>query len=159
MRAALLIVPLALVGCGGAVEPPVESGPSDEACEHAQEGPAVASTASVTPFDGADITEPHARHDVALVDVVGGKGGFAQYDSAGGAHTFFLTKDIPVSFRDPGGNELAIDETKDETTCAEVVVAHHITLDVGKVFLGFGPTDEDTVSLVIEGENVAEEEE
>lgn len=149
--ASFCLVPLALAGLllPGCAEP--EPTPSDEACEHAQSGPAAAATAgSVADSTAGDVTGEHTRHDVTLVAIDGGNGGFVQLDSEGGEHVIFLTADVPLALLDGNAAAIAIAESVAESTCDEVVIAHHAVLPVGKVFLSFGPTAAESVSLVVE---------
>lgn len=149
IRLASLIVLVAssLAGCSEEGEPT----PSDEACEHAQGGPSSAVTAGSAPDSSAgDVTEEHTRHDVTLVAVDGGNGGFVQFNSEGGEHIFFLTRDIPIAFQDAAAALVPIEQSSAEETCDEVVVAHRIDLPVGRIILEFGPTAETSVSVLIE---------
>jgi hypothetical protein len=76
-----VVVPV-LFALGGAVacSPPGEGegegegeeDPFAEACEHMAEGPANAVTASLDVASLPDVSAPHTRHDVTLVDVDGG---------------------------------------------------------------------------------------
>lgn len=147
---AAVLVALAVVGvAAGCAEE--ELTPSDEACEHAQKGPASAATAStVADSTAGDVSAEHTRHDIAFVAVDGGNGGFVQLDAEGGELGFFLTADVPLALFDGNAAPVAIEERLEETTCPEVIVSHHVELPVGKVFLSFGPTTENGVSLLVE---------
>jgi hypothetical protein len=146
------------LACDGYVE---EGTPEAEACEHAVDGPANAVTASSSDDDGApDVSAEHTRHDVTLVALPGdeGNGGFVRLESEGGEHIVFLTVDVPLAFAQADGTAIEDELVRDETTCAEVVTSHHVELPVGIVSIGFGPTPETSVSIVIEPTGAHEDE-
>jgi hypothetical protein len=138
----------ALVAASGCTDP--RNVASEEACEHAQEGPFNAVTAStVADASAPNISEEHTSHDVTLVAVTDGNGGFVQLDSEGGPHIFFLTKVVPLSLADGNGGAIAGTSVA-ESTCPEVVTAVEAELPVGKIFVELGPTTEESVSVVVE---------
>jgi hypothetical protein len=152
--ALLLLAPLACDGPEGEEESPVA-----EACEHTEVGPNNAAAASaVGDTSAGDISAAHTSHDVTLVAVAGGNGGFVRFDSVGGPTLIFVTVDLPVVATDANGAAIAL-TAADESECTQVVKSFSGDLPVGVVFLELGPTDATEVSIVIEAENGPEEEE
>ena len=145
----LLSLSLVLAGCGQAAAPESDI----EACEHLQEGPAVAVTANAT-ADGAapSVSEPHKRYDVALVDVTGGRGGTVSFASADeGHHVLYLSADVPVEVRDGSGAVVDFEATATSiSSCTEVKSKRELDLGVGTYRITFGPTATPSVSLVME---------
>lgn len=142
------------VGCADGGDGDDDAGEEEDitevACEHMIEGPASAHDATTSaPFP--DVTAEHTRHDVALVDVAGGKGGSVAYEAASETdYAVFLSVDIPIAFYDSSGAELAVEESAAVDACDEVAVQKTVELPVGTVELRLGPTTETSVSLVIE---------
>jgi hypothetical protein len=149
MRSLALVAVVALAACPPAEEE--EENLSAEACEHSVEGPFVGVTATADTAGAPDVTADHTRHDVTLIAVDGGNGGFVKYEAAAAAvYRVFLTKDVPLAAQDSAGNPLTFVEPVDETLCPEVVQSHHIQLGVGTAFIEIGPTTESEVGFVIE---------
>lgn len=158
MKRSSLVLSLSLLfaGCGQPAAPEADV----EACEHLQEGPAVAVTAAAT-ADGAapTVSEPHKRYDVALVDVAGGKGGTVTFAAAEeGHHALYLSADVPVEVRDGSGAVVAFEKSATSvSSCTEVKSKRELELGVGTYRVTFGPTAVPSVSLVVE--HVGEEHE
>lgn len=127
--------------------------PEAEACEHLQEGPAVAITAQAAAdgtLERAD--EPHKRIDITLTDVDAQKGGYVAYEAAdAGEYLFFLNASLTFKVMDAEGVEVPLENTvAGSDLCSDIVVTHTIDLGVGTYTLMFGPTDLTSVSLVAE---------
>lgn len=147
---------------GAACAPGPESehgGPEAEACEHLQEGPSSSHTAG-TDFDGApDISEPHLRHDVSLIEIVDGNGGSVAYAAGEAGELYvFLSADIPLAVYDSSGSPIAIAASEQGSElCDEVAARHLVGVEVGTYELRFGPTEATEVSVVIEPASEAAE--
>ncbi|MCB9538303.1 MAG: hypothetical protein H6704_18795 [Myxococcales bacterium] len=133
---------------------------ADEACEHTTEGPYRDVTATVDAADGPVASFEHTGVRIALVDVMGGKGGFVTFESAEAADfTFFLSANVPLTLQDATGAPVAIEDTADVDACAEVAVQYTAELEVGTYRLSFGPTEATTVTLVAEAAGEAHDHE
>ena len=128
-----------------------EESADTEACEHLQEGPASAVTATAS-GTGPTVSNDHRRYDIALVDVTGGKGGSVSFAAAEGTdYILFTSADVPVTVKNSSGATVAPEESvKTSATCTAVKGRHTIPMSVGTYTLTFGPTTETSVSLVIE---------
>jgi FAD/FMN-containing dehydrogenase len=148
LSSALLASLLALSACA----PAVEEGPDVEGCEHLQEGPATAVTASASATSAPAVSNDHKRYDVALGDVAGGRGGSVSFAvSEAGDYVLFLGRDVPVRVSAPGGATVEAEERLTSSpVCTEVKVRATYALGVGTHTLTFGPTSEASVSLVLE---------
>jgi hypothetical protein len=147
-----------LAACGD--EEPVED-VDVEGCEHLQEGPEVAVTAT----DGLDestpaVSDEHMRYDITLVPVVGGNGGFVTFAAAEATdHVFFLDADVALGLDDGTGAGVTIEESASSSPeCDEIRGRHVAELRVGTVYVELGPTTETEVSLVIEAMHDHDEE-
>ena len=125
------------------------AGPDEDACEHMQAGPANAVTAAATGASAPNVSAAHTRHDIALVDVAGGKGGNVSY-TADEDNEFVFALNKVLSFALRFGDSVISPESSKSTgfPCAEVKVTHTYDLEPGTYTLGFGPTSETSVSLV-----------
>lgn len=122
-----------------------------EGCEHLQEGPATAVTATTTgtpPAVGSD----HRRYDITLVDGTGGKTGSVSFAAAEATdYVIFTGADVAVTVRDSSGAQVAIEEsTKSSAECTDIKGRHVVPMTVGTHTLTFGPTTAASVSIVIE---------
>lgn len=158
MRASFVIPVflLAVTACGdeatdGGQTPDLDAA-DGEGCEHLQEGPGVAITATATASGAPSVDEDHRRYDTALVDVTGGKGGVVDFGaSAAGLHVIFLSADVPLFINDATGAPVAIeDSATSSTACADIKGKHVVDLGVGTYHLILGPTTETEVSIVVE---------
>lgn len=144
LSAALVVLASA---CGGPA--PIKDA---EACEHLNEGPNEAVTATATASGAPSINTEHTRFDVTFVDVTGGKGGSVSYAAAHEAHhVIFLNEDVPVKVTSSAGADVAI-TSSEPSDCSAVKARHEVPLAVGTYTLTFGPTDKASVRLVIEAE-------
>jgi len=127
-----------------------EHDPAEEACEHMEEGPSAAHTATlVAPYP--DVSAEHTRHDVTLVDDGGQNGGAVVVEiEEAGDYIVFLDKDMPVAFLDASGNALTIEHDEPVDLCDAVARQKHVEFAVGSVEIRFGPTTETNVRLVVE---------
>lgn len=147
-------------GCDG--ETTHEHGtPLDEACEHMAEGPFanVQATADRAAAPAADMS--HTSMTILLPQSGAMREGYVRFPSAEVAEMmFFLGADVPFTLSDASEAAVAI-EASDRaiTACSEVAVSHTADLEVGTYWLHFGPTTQESVSLVFEeagGEHVHE---
>lgn len=126
----------------------------DEGCEHIQEGPAKAVTASADTAQAPDATAEHTRIDLSLVDVEGGKGGAVQLvpDEAGDFY-LFLSDDVSVTLTKAADGSVVTPELSEGAVeaCAAEIPKHYVyDLEVGTYLLTVGPTTLDKVSFVFE---------
>jgi len=123
-----------------------------EGCEHLQEGPASAVTATAATTGAPAVKSDHRRYDVALVDMTGGKGGSVTFAAAEESdYVLFTSADVPVAVKDANGRAIAIEASvKNSAECAEIKGRHTIPLKVGTHTITFGPTTQSSVSIVIE---------
>lgn len=135
-----------LAGCGPAV-----SAFETDGCEHLKEGPARPVTATATATNAPDVSEKHARFDITLVDVTGGKGGTVIYNvSAEKDFGFILGADVPFKVSTSAGTAVTFEETaKSSTACTELKAKYVADLKAGRHTLEFGPTTQASVSLVV----------
>jgi len=143
--AVLLSVAL-LVGCG-------ENPPDTDACEHLQEGPASAITASANETGAPLVNNDHRRYDLSLIDGAGGKGGSVSFAvTEANDYTLFLTEIVPVNLKDANGQRIEVVASGTNSfECSEVERRHMFALPVGTYTLTFGPTMVGSLSLVIVG--------
>jgi hypothetical protein len=147
MRSLPLTLCLLVAACPGEQE----EDPSSEACEHATAGPFAPATAGSDTASAPNISAEHTAHQITLIEIDGGKGGFVRYDVAeAGVHRVFLSSDVPVSAQDAAGNALELVEPIDETACARIVKSHHVQLGIGSAFFSLGPTSESAVTMIVE---------
>ncbi|HEX8699857.1 MAG TPA: hypothetical protein VF815_13525 [Myxococcaceae bacterium] len=141
---AVLLAASLLGGCG-------EETLDTDACEHLQEGPASAITASATTAGAPAVSNDHRRYDITLIDGTDGKGGSVSFAVAEATdYTLFLTGEVPVNLRDANGQRIEVTVSgTGSSECSEVKRRHTFALDVGTYNLTFGPTTESSVSLVI----------
>lgn len=139
-----------LTACGAPKEE--EHSIDEEACEHFEQGPSSAVTATAATSGAPSVSEGHQRYDVTLVDVTGGKGGSVTYASAEEAdHVLFLSEDVAVKVKDSAGVDVAIESSATSSAdCAAVKGRHVVPLKVGTHTLTFGPTDKTSLKLVVE---------
>jgi hypothetical protein len=148
---------LALAGCGGGEDDehaPEKVSANAEGCEHLAEGPSAPITASATAAATAPaITNDHKRYDIALADDGSGqKIGFVTFAPREAVDfVFFLGADVPLTIEDGAGGEVTV-ESKETSVpeCTDVKARHQVALDVGTYALRFGPTAEESVSVVVE---------
>jgi hypothetical protein len=151
MRTLALVSFVLAAACGDdSTEPSLE----EEACEHLQEGPAVARTATAAAAGAPAVSNDHMRYDVALVDVTGGKGGFITFAAAeAGDYVFFFSADVPLAVTTSAGQPVTIagGETGSDL-CTELARSYDVPLTVGTFNLQLGPTSATSVSIVVEEE-------
>jgi hypothetical protein len=133
-----------LVGCG-------DAGIDADACEHLQEGPASAITASANTTGAPAVSNDHRRYDISLIDEAGGKGGSVSFAvAAANNYTLFLNGAVPVNLRDANGQRIEVLASgADSAACSELKRLHIFSLAVGTYSISFGPTQSSSVSLVI----------
>lgn len=135
-------------GCGDEEEENIDV----EGCEHLQQGPATAVTATATATGAPAVKDDHNRYDITLVDVTGGKGGSVTFAAAAeGDYVLFTSADVQVAVKDANGQVVGIEaSTKSSSECTEIKGRHTIPMKVGTHTLTFGPTPLTAVSVVIE---------
>jgi hypothetical protein len=140
-----LLAVLALAGCDEHGE-----GPDEEACEHLQQGPSTAITASID--SPPPVNEPHHRYDVTLPAANGQFEGAVQYAVARAADYYvYFTRDLALQVADVGGNAVTISEkVASVPECTDVRARYRVPMQVGTYTFRLGPTPEDRVSLTIE---------
>ena len=143
---ALLLSVALLVGCG---EETIDS----DACEHLQEGPASAITASATATGAPSVSDDHRRYDIAFVDGTDGKGGSVSFAVAeANDYTLFLNGVVSVVLRDANGQLVGVTASgTGSSECFDIQRRHLFPLEVGTYSITFGPTTASSVSLVIVG--------
>ncbi len=147
LLATCLLSTALLVGCSGE-----EESADTEGCEHLQNGPGAAVTATPTASGAPAVRNDHKRYDVALVDVSGQKGGSVTFAASEAAdYVFFLGADVPFSVANASGQAVAIEESaKSSSECTDIKGRHVVPLSVGTYTLSFGPSSLASVSLVVE---------
>lgn len=151
----VVVLALALTACSDDDTTPEEmheehEGTLDEeACEHHEEGP-FADVAASLDADAAPVASiEHTSVRIALAEgFEGGHGGYVTVEADEDADFgFFLTADVPVQIVDGEFEE----SSGASETCPDLVAASHIAeLSVGTHVLAIGPTDVESVSLVLE---------
>jgi hypothetical protein len=123
-----------------------------EGCEHLQEGPEVAVTATATAAGAPSVDDDHMRYDITLVAISGGQGGVVKFAAAAaGTHVIFLGADVPLFITDAAGAPVAITESSSSSeACADIKGKHVVDLEVGTYNLTLGPTASTSVSMVVE---------
>ena len=151
-----LLLSAALAGCGPSTPEPSADA---EACEHLQEGPNVAVTATAAATGAPSVGTEHTRFDVTLIDVTGGKGGSVSFASEHEAdHVVFLSEEVVLKVKDGAGAEVALESSAASSAdCALVKGRHVVDLGVGTYTFSFGPTTKTSVQLVIEVDEAAHE--
>ncbi len=149
LAALLMSTALLATACGDDEEG--EENVDVEGCEHLQEGPSTALTATTTGTPPA-VRNDHRRYDITLVDGTGGKTGSVSFAATEATdYVIYTGADVPLTVRDSSGAEVAIEEsTKSSAQCAEIKGRHVVPLTVGTHTLTFGPTSAASVSIVIE---------
>lgn len=148
LLATCLLSTALLVGCSGDEEESADV----EGCEHLQNGPATAITATPGAAGAPEVSNDHKRYDVTLVDVSGQKGGSIAFAASEAAdYVFFLNTDVPFAVASAGGQAVAIEESaKSSTECTDIKGRYIVPLEVGTYTLSFGPTSATSVSVVVE---------
>jgi hypothetical protein len=122
-----------------------------EGCEHLQQGPAVPTVS------GGAIGDDHQRYDLTLNPSADPAGVVTFASSREDNYFIFLSKNVPMKLRSSGGSEIAsIGFADGSPECAEIAARWEFHMGVGTHDLVFGPTSENSVSIVIEGENAPE---
>ena len=136
----------------GGVDTPEAMTPAEGACLHAANGPATAVTAvAFGEASPPDVSSGHTRYDITLVPGDGGMGADAAYAADEATDfVFFLGRDVPHAFLDAGGEPVVPEHTEPVDACTELAVHSLVELGIGTIRLRIGPTEADTVSLVVE---------
>jgi hypothetical protein len=140
---AVLLSVAFLAGCGETID--------SDACEHLQEGPAFAITASANETGAPAVSNDHRRYDISLIDRTDGKGGSVSFTvTEANKYTLFLNGEVPVNLRDANGQRIeVIASGTGSSECSEIKRLHFFDLGVGTYSLTFGPTTVGSVSLVV----------
>ena len=122
----------------------------EEFCEHLENGPDVALTATDAPEGAPDASAEHTRHDVTLPAGATGYISFASDEAT--EFAFGFSTDASAMLFDAGGNEIAWEEveTNPEGGCDALALYGTADLEVGTYTLALGPVDGDFVQVVIE---------
>jgi hypothetical protein len=149
MKLRLLVPILLATACGDSHEDPP---PDEEACEHLQDGPSVARTATASAAGAPSVSNDHMRYDVTLVDVSGGKGGYVAFAAPEAAtYHVFVDEDVALTVSSAAGQPVAIANTQTgSASCTEIRRRYDVPLTVGSFNLQLGPTPVTSVSVVIE---------
>ena len=122
-----------------------------EACEHLQDGPSTAVTATAAATGAPAVGNDHRRYDVTLADVTGGKGGAVSFAvSEATDYVLFLDTAVPVAVTQGSAAVLAEETATSSPECGEVKARQVFALGVGTYTLTFGPTAATRVGLVLE---------
>jgi hypothetical protein len=137
-----------LAGCGsGTAAPGVDEG----GCEHLQQGPAVAVTATATDAGAPAVAADHQRYDVTLAAVTGGNGGVVTFAADAGDHVFFFSESVEVTFATVAGAVVTPEEdATSSAVCTEIRRRYVVPLEVGTYALTFTPSAATAVSVVVE---------
>ena len=120
-----------------------------EACEHTNEGPFLDVDGAADTANAPSLAFPHTATRIAIADADATH--YVRFDaSEAGEYIIFVSADVPVEILDNDGNVIEIEATSGVDECAEVVAQHTVDLTVGSVLVGFGPTSETTLSVVVE---------
>ncbi|MNR83034.1 hypothetical protein D3C72_138050 [compost metagenome] len=123
-----------------------------EACEHLNNGPSVAVTASLSAQGAPQVSEGHKRYDITLIADNAQYSGKVLYNSKEEAdYVFFFDQDVKLSVRDAEDAVVEIEATASfSSACGTVKARYELPLSVGLYTLHLGPTAASTVSLVVE---------
>ncbi len=146
LLSACLLSSALLIACGDTNVADVEG------CEHLQEGPGAAVTATASTSGAPAVSNDHKRYDITLPAGTGGNVGSVSFAvSEATDYVLFLGADVPVKVASSAGAEVTFEETATRSEeCSEVKGRHVVPLQVGTYTLTFGPTSQASVSLVIE---------
>jgi hypothetical protein len=149
LAALLMSTALLATACGD--DEHEEESADVEGCEHLQEGPSVALTATTTGTPPA-VSNDHRRYDLTLVDGTGGKTGSVSFAAAEATdYVIYTSADVPLTILNASSVEVEIEESaKSSAQCAEIKGRHVVPMAVGTHTLTFGPTTAASVSIVIE---------
>ena len=123
-----------------------------EACEHLNDGPAVAVMASLDAGNAPQVSEAHKRYDIGLVGDNAPYSGKVLYNSKEEAdYVFFFTQDVALEVRDAENAPVEIEAiASSSAACGTVKARYEVPLGVGLYTLHLGPVATATVSLVVE---------
>lgn len=148
LLSACLLSSALLVGCGG------ENNEADvEGCEHLQEGPSAAVTASASATGALpSVGNDHKRYDITLPAGSGGNVGSVSFAAAEATdYVFFLGSNVTLKVTNASGQTVSFEESATSSAqCTNIKGRYVAPLQVGTYTLTFGPTSESSVSLVIE---------
>lgn len=149
LAALLMSTALLVTACGDDEE---TENPDVEGCEHLQEGPSTAITATTGPTGAPAVGADHRRYDITLGSGVAGHTGSVSFAAAEATdYIIFTSVDVPLVITNSSGEEVEIEEsTKSSESCTEIKGRHVVPLTVGTFTLNFGPTSASSVSIVIE---------
>ena len=120
-------------------------------CAHLEFGPDGAATAAAT-ADGTlpDVSANMTRIAVTLVEVEGGNGGFAMFETmADGVHALFSNVAVDLTITDSSGAVVEPLETiAGSDLCDEIGQTIFVDLDPGMYTIEIGPTSETSVEIV-----------
>lgn len=141
---------LAAAACG---DEPTDEDPDVEGCEHLENGPYVAVTASNAPDASAPaVAADHQAYTITLPAGVIGNGGYVSFPvGEAGDYLFFLDQTVTAAFTTSAGAAIAPEESATSSpACATIRGRHLVPLEVGTAFLQLSSETVATVNLVIE---------
>jgi hypothetical protein len=148
-KLAVLILPFALAACGD------DGGGEDldvEGCEHLEEGPYEAVTATADTASAPEVADDHTSYTVTLPVATAGNAGFVRFaaDEAGD-FIFFLDADVDVELTDADGAVVTPEESATSSDACDTIRGKHtVELEVATYFLELSSPTIDEVNVVIE---------
>lgn len=143
-------VAVALAGACGEEDHHEHATTAEDACEHILEQGTAITAIDDTTADAPDVADHHRRFDIALVGEAGSLGGYVDLVSDEAAEvTVFLSADVPITLYDSAGDEVSAESSDSVDECAELDNGYTYDLGVGTYLMSFGPTSEDSVSIVV----------
>jgi hypothetical protein len=135
----------AAAACGGD-----EPGVDTEGCEHLEEGPFEAVTASAARDAAAPSVAPD--HKAYTTTLPAGAVGYVAFPAAEATdYVVFLDKPVPFAVFNSTGGAVTLTASADSSPeCATIRGRHTFALQVGTAFFGLGPNMGMPVNLVIE---------
>ncbi|MBE7447590.1 MAG: hypothetical protein HS111_01480 [Kofleriaceae bacterium] len=148
--AALLAAALA-VGAGGCGDDHDDEDPDVEACEHLENGPFAAVTATADTTGAPAIAADHRAYTVTLPAGSGGNTGFVSFAAGeAGDYLFFLDQPATAAFSTAAGPLTPVQSTTSSPACATIAGRHLIELAVGTTFLQLTSATGTTVNVAVE---------
>jgi hypothetical protein len=147
-KLATLILPFALAACGGEEEENIDV----EGCEHLEEGPYEAVTATADTASAPPIADDHTSYTVTLPAGAGGNTGFVSFAAdEEGDFIFFLDADVDVEFTDAAAAVVPIEESASSSDACDTIQGKHtLELAVATYYLELTSQTIDEVNVVVE---------
>lgn len=130
----------------------------EEFCEHLENGPAEAKTATLDVTTPPALDEDHIRYDITFVDIADGDGnslgfgGFVTHASGEERELAVgLSADVPFRIFAPDGTELVAEMTETGSeVCTALAKQYVYDVGVGTYTFDFGPSPATEVRMVFE---------